>query len=81
MERVETFVRPNSIEIEIHAGRDTDIEQWHALRTADTAIPRSVRKSPGSPYRQVILKVDWFEESSNGTLFYFVTVMLNLVER
>ena len=36
VERVEVFVRPTSIEVEIHSARDTDIEQWHALRTADT---------------------------------------------
>jgi exopolyphosphatase/guanosine-5'-triphosphate,3'-diphosphate pyrophosphatase len=35
VERVETFVRANSIEVEIHSARDTDIEQWHALRTSD----------------------------------------------
>lgn len=35
VERVETFVRPGAIEIEIHSERDTDIEQWHALRTSD----------------------------------------------
>jgi len=36
IDRVETFVRQNSIEVEIHSERDTDIEQWHALRTSDT---------------------------------------------
>jgi exopolyphosphatase/guanosine-5'-triphosphate,3'-diphosphate pyrophosphatase len=36
VERVEAFVRPASVEVEIHSSRDTDIEQWHALRTADT---------------------------------------------
>jgi exopolyphosphatase/guanosine-5'-triphosphate,3'-diphosphate pyrophosphatase len=35
VERVETFVRSNAVEVEIHSARDTDIEQWHALRTAD----------------------------------------------
>jgi hypothetical protein len=35
VERVETFVRANAVEVEIHSARDTDIEQWHALRTAD----------------------------------------------
>jgi hypothetical protein len=44
VERVETFIRPASIEVEIHSERDTDIEQWHALRIADT-----FREVYGSP--------------------------------
>ncbi len=44
VERIETFVRPASIEVEIHSERDTDIEQWHALRIADT-----FREVYGSP--------------------------------
>jgi hypothetical protein len=30
VERVVTFLRERSVELELHSGKDTDVEEWHA---------------------------------------------------
>ena len=35
VERVETAIQPESVELRLFSSRDVDIEQWHAAQVAD----------------------------------------------